>query len=610
MSAEIQLNPLHREDESTRVEESNEERTLEEAIEAAIEASGFGKYQKIVCIISGLLWAADSMEVSLLSFLYECAGASLNLTSAQAASIVSVVFAGELCGASIAGPLADAYGRRPVSVGAAGLVAIFGLFTALAPNLWTLLFCRFVVGIAVGGLAVPFDLLSEFLPKSARGGQLTAIEFAWAFGAIYATGAAWLTLRTHSWRLLVLVCGLPFVFVFAAMIIFVDESPRWLAQAGQVDRLAIVLSRLDRVNNSHKASSRTKNLDSPLVAAAIKASSKSTRRRTANHEKTGIEAFRDIPTLLTRKDLRYITLTLWIVWLGFGLVFYGISLLATRIFNNSSSDGFSCDFNYGFVLGISTSQIFGVAVLLFLIDRLGRRRSQAWPYALTALALLPVPILNQNNQKISVFACLYLALGSVMCASSASWVHVAELYPTDVRSTGHSIVLTVSRLSAFSTSYLVDSDFSISTVCAVLTAVSLLASLASAALPETHNENSIAHQLPRVVNNNDAEAKDEHQTDQGSSAENGTPFTDEEPSIELTQGRLKKKLSGEQFSSPYHSLSPASPPPSSSSHRNHIVISATATATDVDNEINTANDDHVSILLTSVHDTFQEGRGC
>ena len=70
-----------------------------------------------------LLIMADSVEASLLSFLNACVGAAFNLNRAEAASVVSIVFAGETVGALVAGPLSDKTGRKGISLASAFGVA-------------------------------------------------------------------------------------------------------------------------------------------------------------------------------------------------------------------------------------------------------------------------------------------------------------------------------------------------------------------------------------------------------------------------------------------------------------------------------------------------------
>lgn len=460
-------------EDEVKEEAKDDEEEEEDWVDKQIESLGFGVYQRRLLVLSAGLWMSDSMEVSLLSFLYQCVGASMSLTKVEAASIVSIVFAGELLGALVAGPLGDACGRKPVSIAASFLVAFAGLATAASWNLSSFIAFRFLVGVGVGGLAVPFDLMAEFLPASTRGENLTLLEFAWAGGAMYATLACYLTQSRWSWRALVLACSFPFFIVFAGVLLFLDESPRWLAAHGKDQRAKKVLERVAKVNRKEEV------IEEGEVRLA-RASSSSSRPSIA-------ESCNDVRRQLVRlfsRHLRRTTILVWIVWLGFGLVFYGVSLLTTRLFARRNDGGFECKFRYGFIFTITTAQVAGIIALLLLLNRLGRVGSQSYSYVATALSLAPIAFFAERP-GLPHLACLYLALGAQMMASSASWVHITELYPTDVRSSAHSIALTVSRLSAFSASYVVDSTLSLFAVLAILSAASLAAAGAAAALPET-----------------------------------------------------------------------------------------------------------------------------
>lgn len=68
-------------------------------------------------------------------------------------------------GAVAFGVLSDSYGRRPAFQLATALVVTFGLLTVFAPSFWWLLMFRSMVGVGAGGMEVPFDLLSEMVPR-------------------------------------------------------------------------------------------------------------------------------------------------------------------------------------------------------------------------------------------------------------------------------------------------------------------------------------------------------------------------------------------------------------------------------------------------------------
>ena len=67
-------------------------------LEEALESIPVSYFHYRLLLICGLAFMADSMEVSLLSFLSICAGNEWNLDDTQKASITSLVFGGELVG--------------------------------------------------------------------------------------------------------------------------------------------------------------------------------------------------------------------------------------------------------------------------------------------------------------------------------------------------------------------------------------------------------------------------------------------------------------------------------------------------------------------------------
>ena len=74
------------------------ERPKQYTIDQAIEACGHGKFQRRVYIAAILIWWADTAEMIVLSFLATVLQPLWGLTSAQAATIFSSVFIGEIVG--------------------------------------------------------------------------------------------------------------------------------------------------------------------------------------------------------------------------------------------------------------------------------------------------------------------------------------------------------------------------------------------------------------------------------------------------------------------------------------------------------------------------------
>jgi MFS family permease len=121
-----------------------------------------GIFQRRILWAAGLCFAADSMEILLLSFLTVVLRQDWQLTETQTSTITFSVFAGALMGSLTLGPLGDSVGRRPVFTLAASIISVFGLLTALANSYASLLLMRFLVGFGVGGLTIPFGMYSFY----------------------------------------------------------------------------------------------------------------------------------------------------------------------------------------------------------------------------------------------------------------------------------------------------------------------------------------------------------------------------------------------------------------------------------------------------------------
>ena len=119
-------------------------------VDDAIERLGMGKFQLLVLTAAGMCFAADAMQVLLLSFLSEVLRLEWHLNANETAFITSMLFIGAIFGTLVLGPLADKKGRKPVFLLAGSIISIFGLAVGLCSNYWSLLSMLFLVGFGVG----------------------------------------------------------------------------------------------------------------------------------------------------------------------------------------------------------------------------------------------------------------------------------------------------------------------------------------------------------------------------------------------------------------------------------------------------------------------------
>ncbi|MFQ3547743.1 MAG: MFS transporter, partial [Termitinemataceae bacterium] len=82
------------------------------SLDPVVEQVGYGRFQRRLLWVCGLGWAADAMEVMLVSFAIPAMAAEWGLNAAQKGLIATALFVGMLAGAPDASPDDDSFGRR------------------------------------------------------------------------------------------------------------------------------------------------------------------------------------------------------------------------------------------------------------------------------------------------------------------------------------------------------------------------------------------------------------------------------------------------------------------------------------------------------------------
>lgn len=360
---------------------------------------------------------------------------------------------------------------------------VCGFLSGTAPSFEWLLFFRVIVGFGVGGLSVPFDLLAEFLPVSDRGNFLIYIEYFWTFGSMFVAGVAWMALDKIGWRGLSYVTAVPVTLSSLAAFMYLPESPRWLlvkgryAEAEEVVKCAAVVSGIELTPFSLQPGSR------------VSASQERCHfvNDDDNEVSKGEGSYFD---LVRTPKMRQLTFPLGIIWVAFGFTYYGIVLFVTRIYTKpveatslGSHGGSICTFDYQPMFINASAELLGVFLTSLVINPWGRTRTQAAFYALAGFSVMFVGF-ELPTIGLLPYMSMIARLGA-MGASCATWVATPELYPTEMRATGHSVCSSLAKIGSFFVPYFVVSSISLSTIGVTLAAVNFIASFVAFALPET-----------------------------------------------------------------------------------------------------------------------------
>lgn len=379
----------------------NQERTM--TIGQAIEQIGVGRFQYKLLAICGIGWAADAMEVIIISYVIPQVIQEWSLTTGQAGFIGTAIFLGMLIGAWFWGTITDYVGRK-IGFQLTVLVdSIFGFLSALSPGYVWLVVLRAITGFGVGGtLPVDYAIFSEYLPKRNRGRYLVLLESFWAVGTIVAAGLAWLVVPTLGWRALLALSAVPGAIVFFIRR-YVPESPRYLLIEGREEEARAVLQQVARENGV------TLNID------RLEAQKRS--------KVTTVSALWQQPFART-------TLMLWIAWFCISLGYYGTFIWLPGIFVERGFD-FLQTYQNTFILALA--QLPGYFSAAYLVERWGRKGTLAVYLLLSGVFTYLFAVVSGLPLIVSTAALMsFFTLG----AWGVLYAYTPELYPTEARATG------------------------------------------------------------------------------------------------------------------------------------------------------------------------------
>lgn len=389
-------------------------------IEEALAGAGTGRFQYRLLGIFGLVWAADAMQVLAVGFTAASLAGGFGMSVPAVLQSGTVFFLGMLVGAALFGRLADRIGRRRVLLLTVALDAVVGLASAFSPSFAVFAACRFVVGLAVGGiLPVDYALMAEFLPAKSRGRWLVALEGFWAVGTVAIALIAW-GLKVGEvadlWRWVVGLIALP-AFAGFALRLGIPESPRFLLQQGRVAEAELIVNRVRIANGAAPLANGTL---SPELRSDI--------------------AARGASASLLSPALRQRTLAIMAVWFLVSVAYYGVFLWIPA---KLAGQGFGFVRGYDFLVLLAIVQLPGYALAAYGVERWGRKATLAGFALLSAIGCF-LFTLAASPGLIGFSLCLmsFALLGTW----GALYAFTPELYPTASRATGMGMAGAMARL--------------------------------------------------------------------------------------------------------------------------------------------------------------------
>ncbi|OGT35454.1 MAG: hypothetical protein A3F11_01630 [Gammaproteobacteria bacterium RIFCSPHIGHO2_12_FULL_37_14] len=215
---------------------------------------------QLVCAIAALTGLLFGFDTGIISGALLFIGQDFPLSTLMKELIVSSVLLGAMVGSLSSGRLTDYYGRRKIILIIAGMFIIGTLIATLAPHVEAILFGRLCIGIAIGIGSYTAPLyIAEVAPQQWRGGLVSLNQLAITIGIMCSYLINYVFTNTEaSWRLMFAIGLLPAILLGIGML-FLPESPRWLAKQKQFDQARKTLAYLRQTNQVDQELTEIKN---------------------------------------------------------------------------------------------------------------------------------------------------------------------------------------------------------------------------------------------------------------------------------------------------------------------------------------------------------------
>jgi putative MFS transporter len=401
-----------------------------EGVAARLERLPMTSYQRGIFLIIATAWFFDSMDLGTLTFVLGSIRTEFGLTTAQTGLLSSMSFLGMFLGASIAGMLADRFGRTIVFQTSMVFWGVGSFLCGYAPDVVFLAVARVILGFGMGmEFPVAQSIVSEIIPAKKRGKYMALLEGFWPIGFIAAGLLTYWVLSFADWRTVFYIEAVPAIFLLFIRL-WVPESPRWLASRGRVAEADAVLTKIE-----HKVRQRTgdRDLPDPVIIPSRQAATPS-----------GFSFLE-----LWKGPYAKRTVMIWSLWFFALLGYYGLTTWLGALLQQA---GFAVTKSVFYTILISLAGIPGFITAAWLVEAWGRKSTCVLMLLGSAAASYFYGTAASVNQLIGFGLVMQFFLFGMW---SVLYAYTPELYPTRARATGAGCASAIGRLGSLLGPYIV-----------------------------------------------------------------------------------------------------------------------------------------------------------
>jgi PHS family inorganic phosphate transporter-like MFS transporter len=392
----------------------------------ALDEAPLGRSHVRAVVASGVGFFTDAYDLFVIGIASTLITKDWHLSSGHLALLNSTMLAAAFLGALVFGRYADKVGRKRVYWLVAVIMIAGALGSAFSQSFWMLIAFRFVLGFGVGGdYPVSAVMVSEYANRKDRGRLVGMVFGTQALGLIIGPLIALSLLGSGAsddlvWRILLGLGAVP-----AAAVLYLrcrmPESPRYLA----------------RIQNRTAGPA-----DGTAAAAAAKVSAATAGGLAAEG---GLRAF-----LTNRRWLVMLAGTAG-CWFLLDYAYYGNTISTPQILGLISPHATTMTKITMQLVIFLVAAVPGYILAIARLDRIGHRRLQLIGFAMMGLCFLIIGAVPGMTTTVAPFLLVYgiSYFFTEFGPNMTTFVLPSELYPVNMRTTGHGISAGIGKLGAF-----------------------------------------------------------------------------------------------------------------------------------------------------------------
>lgn len=384
------------------------------------------RYVKMVAAfaaIGGLLFGYDT---GVMSGALVYISPEFGMSAAEEGRVTAMLLVGAAIGALLGGRVADWWGRRMTLLVNGVIFCAGSIWCALAGSVAELATARTFLGVAVGAVSIVVPMyIAEKVPATVRGRMVSLNTLMIVVGQLLAYLVNSLLAPTGNWHLMLGMAAIPGAMLTAGMI-FLSDTPVWLARKGRTDQAREVAARAGMSLEELSIVVEAEQLNDAGTAAS-----------------GGAKTSEEFQAL---KKMRWIRVTILIAMLigvtqqitGVNAVIYFAPTMMSEVGISTTNAVYT-----SIVIGVVS--VIACWVGLKIIDVVGRKRLLTWGLTGNIVSLLILAVTYSLADGSTTWAMISLGMMAVFIAfqqaavSPTTWLLISEIVPVQARGLGMGI---------------------------------------------------------------------------------------------------------------------------------------------------------------------------